>query len=101
MRLQQDQGTGFTAWISAYDTYEWARTPGSSWPCSTLSGRRLMVCFDSNGLCDLTVDGRDDRDTDSHELNAIITDLVGAKLDKDNVAWFVAVGQFKARELEC
>ena len=98
MIIKQDQGTGFTLWASARDTSEWA-TGYPSWPCSTLRGHRFRADFDSNGLLDLTIDGRDRGATwdsiDGGELSAIVADLAGDNLDRDNVAWFVAVGQFK------
>ena len=95
MRLRDD-GTGFVLWASADDTHHWARKPGAAWPCSTLSGHRFMAVFDTNGLLDLTVDGRDaPDDIDGHELSAIVADLAGEKLPKDHPCWFVAVGQFQ------
>lgn len=69
MRMTED-----AIWLSARDTYEWAHRTGASWPCSTLSGHRVFAAFDSNGLCDLTIDGKDG-DCDAHELSAIISDL--------------------------
>jgi len=57
------------------------------------------VDFDSNGLLDWTVDGREPSEgsMETDELNAIVSDLATeAGLDSENVAWFVAVGQFKA-----
>jgi hypothetical protein len=66
---------GYTIWLSAYDTYEWAHKPDAWWPCSTLSDKRFMAVVDANGLCDLTVNGRDAPDTiDGAELDAIVAD---------------------------
>jgi hypothetical protein len=73
--------TGYTLWLSARDTYDWARKPGAAWPCSTLEDHRVMVQVDSNGLCDLTIDGRspaDNADIDGTELNAIVADHLPA-----------------------
>ena len=92
MRLQVFD-SGFNLWLSARDTYDWAHRAGASWPCSTLSDKRLFVQFDSNGLLDLSINGRDG-DCDGHELSAMVCDHVADKLPKDNPAWGVAVGQF-------
>jgi hypothetical protein len=100
MRLQ-DNGTGFVLWASANDTRDWASRPGEAWPCSTLAGRRFVACFDENGLLDLSVDGRDaPDDIDGWELSAIVADLAGEKLTRENAAWFVAVGQFADGEVQ-
>jgi len=80
-------------WLSAFDTESWADRPGSRWPCSQLSGRRVFAEFDSNGLVDLSIDGKT-RDVDSSELNAITSDYLRDVLPENHVAWFVAVGQF-------
>lgn len=81
-------------WASANDTYDWAHRPGASWPCSTLSGHRFFAAFDGNGLCDLTVDGRDaPDDIDGHEFSALCSDLLVEKLPEDHPAHFVAVDQ--------
>ena len=86
---------GFTVWLSARDTYDWAHKPGASWPCSTLSDKRLVAVFDSNGLCDLAVDGRDAAyDIVAHEVSAMIADHMRDKLPADHACYFVAVGQF-------
>lgn len=96
MRTAIDQH-GVTLWASARDTYAWAHRPGESWPCSQLSGRRVVACFDRNGLCDLSIDGgRGDQDVDGNELSALCADMLAARLPKDHPAYFVAVGQFLA-----
>jgi len=66
--------TWYTLWLSARDTYDWAHKPGARWPCSTLSDHRAMVQVDTNGLCDLTIDGKDEGDIDGNELDAIVAD---------------------------
>lgn len=66
--------TGYTIWLSADDTEAWAHKPTAYWPCSAYSGKRLAVCVDSNGLCDLAVNGRDDSDGDGDELAAMVGD---------------------------
>jgi hypothetical protein len=68
--------SSFKLWLSANDTYSWAHKPGAAWPSSQLSGSRLFVEFDSNGLCDLAIDGLSDRDCNSNELTAIVADSV-------------------------
>jgi hypothetical protein len=65
---------GYTMQLSARDTYDWAHRSGAAWPCSTLSDHRVMVCVDSNGLCDFTLDGRTDGDVDGNELDACVSD---------------------------
>lgn len=68
------KSNGYVMKLSANDTYQWAHRVGASWPCSTLSGNRLVVIVDSNGLCDLTVNGKTDCDLDGNELDAIVSD---------------------------
>jgi hypothetical protein len=80
-------------WLSARDTYDWAHQPGESWPCSTLSDKRLFAEFDRNGLVDLAINGRS-TNCDVTELNAITSDFLRGRLPVDHPAWFVAVGQF-------
>jgi hypothetical protein len=83
--------TSVSLWLSANDTYQWAH----NWPYSELSSRRLYVCFDSNGLCDLAIDGRNDIDVSANELNAITSDYLAKRLPRNHPCWFVAVGQFQ------
>jgi hypothetical protein len=72
---------GYTLWLSANDTYNWAHKPGAAWPCSALSGKRFVACVDSNGLCDFIVNGRSDFDEVSgDELSACIADHLPADL---------------------
>ncbi len=73
MRIQKHEG-GYTMWLSAFDTYEWAHKAGAIWPCSTLSDKRCMVTVNFNGLCDFTVNGRDSDSIDGTELAAIVSD---------------------------
>lgn len=60
-------------WLSSNDTYLWANR---CWPCSQLSGKRLFIEYDSNGLLDITVNGKPPADVDTNELNAIVADHV-------------------------
>lgn len=91
MKLR-DNGTSFVVWVSAQETRHWARW----WPCSGLSGRRVMAAFDTNGLYDLAVDGKD-WDGDANELSALVADFAGRRIKEGHPCYFVAVGQFKAR----
>ena len=68
---------GYTLWLSAEDTRAWACKPGAAWPGSTLSGKRIVVEVDRNGLVGLTVNGRTPTDPDigsGGELEAIVSD---------------------------
>jgi hypothetical protein len=94
MRLN-DSGGSVTLWLSANDTYVWARRPGAHWPCSQLSGRRLRASFDTNGLYDLTIDGRSGIDCDGNELSAITSDYLAERLTPEHPCYFVTVGQFQ------
>jgi hypothetical protein len=87
---------GLTLWLSARDTYEWANRAGARWPCSELSGKRLVACFDRNGLCDIAINGKSDADVSSTEFNAITSDFLRNKLPKDHPCYLVCVGQFEA-----
>ena len=94
MRLRDD-GNAVFVWLSARDTEDWATKPGAAWPCSTLRGKRLFAAFDTNGLYDLTVNGRPAHDDlDGHEFNAITADHIGSRIGPDHPCHFVTVGQF-------
>ena len=68
---------GYTMKVSALDSYYWAHRPASSWPCSTLAGKRFVVHVDNNGLYDITVNGKYASDgIDGSELDAIVSDLL-------------------------
>ena len=82
-----------SVWVAATETYAWARRPGESWPCSTLSGHRVFAEFDENGLLDMTVDGRY-RDCDGSEFNAMMSDCLKNRIPENHPVWFIAVGQF-------
>ena len=84
MRLRIDGNDGFSAWLSARDTYDWVHRSGHSWPCSTLSNKRCFVSFDGNGLVDVAINGRRGVDIPGDELNAIVADLVCSKLPDDH-----------------
>ncbi len=78
---------GYTLWLSAQDTYQWAWGP-IGWACSFLSGKRVVVAVDSNGLCDLSINGgRGDQDCPGDELEAIIADHLPARLHHLWPAW--------------
>ena len=72
---------GYTMWLSANDTRDWADRPGGVWPGSTLGGHRLRIEVDRKGLADLAADGKADQHwVDAWELDAIITDHLPAHL---------------------
>jgi len=78
-------------WLSRRDTREWAE----HWPCSTLVGHSFRAVFDSNGLCDFTVDGKCSQyDVAAYEFNAICADLCTDKLPKDHPLYFMLVEQY-------
>jgi len=85
MKIQKNDN-GYVLWLSHNDTYNWANKSGSSWPCSMLSGNRLRVIVDSNGLCDITVNGKD-TDCDIAELIAVVSDHIPADCRKYWPTW--------------
>ena len=91
----QDNGDSVCLWASASDTYDWAHEIGAAWPCSELAGRRFFAAFDTNGLVDLTVDGKDGVGIPCDEFNAITSDLLAERLPADHPCYFVTVGQFR------
>ena len=92
---------GVNLWLSAWDTEAWAASPGASWPCSHLAGRRLFCSFDRNGLCDFTIDGKyDNGEVDAQELNACVADHLMRKLPESHPLYFVTVGQFRSVNLK-
>ena len=82
-------------WGSAEDTYQWAHRLGVSWPCSYLSGKRFTAEFDSNGLCDLSINGKYPGNCPSDELSAICSDLLLGKIEPSHLLYDVVVGQFQ------
>ena len=62
-------------WLSKKDTYQWASRPGSTWPCSHLSGKRLYAEFSDGDLVDFQVNGHYD-DCPADEFNAITSDFL-------------------------
>ena len=93
----KDNGDSFTIYVSKLETGDGADGwyGNGRWPCSNLAGKRLAATFDTNGLLDLTVGGRDaPQDLDANELNACVAYFAGQKLPKDHPCYFVAVGQF-------
>lgn len=63
-------------WLSANDTYNWTHRTGKSWPCSTLSDKRLFIELEDSDLVDLIINGKNNIDCDAHELNAMIEDFL-------------------------
>jgi hypothetical protein len=90
-------------WVSVNDTEEWATKQGAAWPCSTLRGSRFFVAFDTNGLVDYTINGKQvwnsgqyfAGEIDGNEFSAICADMLRPKLDKSHPCYFVTVGQFE------
>lgn len=74
VHYNESKPVGYTMWLAAHETYNWAHRAGASWPCSTTSNRRLCVVVDTNGLCDLTVNGRDNGNVDATEIDTIVAD---------------------------
>lgn len=95
MRTQITE-TSIKLWFSAGDTHSWTHRPGAAWLGSTLAGRRLVVEFDSNGLCDLRINGHSAvyPDVSATELNAITSDFLRDKLPEDHPLYSITVGQF-------
>jgi len=85
MRIKKTSD-GYTLWLSASDTYNWAHKPGACWPCSMLADKRLRVSVDSNGIYDLQIDGRDG-DCPADELQAVIADHLPADCRKYWPVW--------------
>ena len=75
MRIKGND-SGYTMWLSKNDTYYWAdgQTTGDRWPCSTVCNKSIRVDVDSNGLCDIAVNGKMGDDIDGVELDAIVSD---------------------------
>ena len=74
MQFKNTGENSYVLKLSADNTWQWARRPGESWPCSTLAGKPVAVQVDSNGLCDLWGKGLDTDDVDGNELDAIVAD---------------------------
>lgn len=84
---------GTTIWLSANDTFDWAHRPTATWPCSTVSGKRLKVHYSPRGDLDgLTINGQyiDDDCTceaiNGLEFNACLQDHLIEKFGKAHPA---------------
>lgn len=80
MRVER-QGNTVKLWLSANDTYDWAKR----WPCSFLSGKRLFAEFDDGDLVDYAVDGKCGFPGDQplvDEFNAITSDFIAEANDE-------------------
>ena len=78
MKIEK-QGDTVKLWLTAEDTYQWARKPGAAWPCSFLSGKTLFAEFNDGDLVNYALDGRCDRttlDIPADEFNAITNDFI-------------------------
>ena len=78
MRIKRYNGT-VKIWASSTDTYIWAHRPGNSWPCSTLSGKRLYAEFYHGDLVDYAINGKHGVNLDDTEFNAITEDALNNK----------------------
>jgi len=103
MKLDVD-GDAFTLWLSPNDTQQWTlgfapKGKVGRWPAAELGGRRIRATFDSSGLLECLVDGRDVTKSriwvPVDEFSAMAADFIETKLPRDHAAWYVAVGQFK------
>ena len=71
--MRVKRGSTTKLWASAKDTYNWA----ISWPCSTLSGKRVYAEFAENGdLVDYAVNGRQSKHIDGCEFTAMMDDML-------------------------
>ena len=80
-------------WLNADETDTWGR----KWPCSGFRGERVFAAFDSNGIYDMTVNGKETYDRDDIDGNAFsccIADHLRHKLNENHPVYEVAVGQF-------
>lgn len=75
-------GNALKLWLSANETSKWAKRVNATWPCSQLAGKRVFVGYDSNGLCELLINGKQ-KDCDSNELNAIVCDFLEERYSKE------------------
>ena len=61
------------------DTYDWAHKESMAWPCSTLSGKKIVAEYYGGELVDLKVfDGKkeiDERQYNDYELKIILEDF--------------------------
>ena len=73
MTVKRTPSGGVMIKASARDTWNWAHRPGASWPCSSLSGHKIMVELEKNG--DL-IDFTGPEDCDAHELRAFTDDAL-------------------------
>jgi hypothetical protein len=59
----------------------------------------MFAQFDSDGLCDIAVNGgRGDQDVPGNEFNAITADYLRNRLPKDHPIHFVTIGQFEPQK---
>ena len=85
MRIKKHDD-GYSIWLSANDTYNWANKSDRSWPCSVLADNRFFASVDKNGLCDFTLNGKM-ACVDDNELVACITDHLPDDLKRYWPCW--------------
>ena len=77
MRIRGDDN-GYTLWLSAHDTSEWANRAGFRGWVNRFRGVRVKVTVDSNGISEVTINGREG-DVPNDELEAIVGDHLPAQ----------------------
>ena len=77
MKIEK-KGDWIKIWATEEDTINWANRPGSSWPCSELSGNSLFIELYAGDLVDLELNSGD-CDIGATELNAFIEDALKAQ----------------------
>lgn len=76
MKIQKTEN-GTKIFLSKNDSWRWAMRPGRSWPCSTLSDKRIYVELASNNdIIDVRINGRNPKNIDSHELRSLLKDIL-------------------------
>jgi len=80
MKIRTDKVHTFV-WLSKRDTFRWAHRPHKSWPCSTISDKRIFVKMKKKGgdLVDLRVNGKYPKSLDMEELRYCLKDLLKGK----------------------
>jgi hypothetical protein len=88
MKIIRHGTTGYTMYLSAQDTCNWATCPGKRWPCSRLAGHHTVVQVDRNGLFDFSVTGsQSNGPIENNELEACVADHLPADLRRFWPTW--------------
>jgi hypothetical protein len=88
MKIRRDH-SGYAMWLSARDTSKWATRPNNKWPCSNLTGNRLRLYVDSNGLRIVYMNNEYVTDVtfDMNEFCSLVADHLPADLQKYWPCW--------------